>query len=196
MSKTIKNLILITMLCATLTNAKEINLFGVVKADASSNLMINSQDNGKIIHKYYSLGKYIKKGFTLAITKPKKAEVLNNISGYKINNIKIKSPISGYIVNDFISNGSVVNNGTKIAKIVSNNDKFISISVPNNLRSSIIKNKTIEIIYNNQKLKTKIERIIPVTNSSNDTFLAIASIKDDKLYIGSVCEVIINIEEK
>jgi len=192
----IKNLILIVFLCTTAINAKEIKLFGMVKSDISSSAMINSQDDGKIIHKYYTRGQYVKKGFVLAVIEPKKAEVLNGIGGYKINNIKIKSPISGYVVDDFIFNGSVVNNGSKITKIVSNKNRYLSIQVPNSLRDDIFKNKEIKLIYNNEKITTKIDKIIPITNTLNNTFEAVAPIKNKNLYIGSVCEVIIKTKEK
>ena len=192
----VKNILLTLLLFTISIHAENIKLFGVVKSNIGSIVMIHSQAYGQIIHKYYSQGQYVKKGFILAILKPKKAELLNGIGGYKINNIKIISQISGYIVDDFIFEGSHVNNGANIVKVVSNRNKYLSISVPNKLVKNIFKDKEIQVIYNNQKIKTKITQIIPITNPSNDTFEAIAPIKDNKLYIGSVCEIIIQNKRK
>lgn len=187
----VKNILLMLILFTITIHAKNIKLFGVVKSNIGSTLMIHTQYDGQIIHKYYTLGQYVKKGFVLAILKPRKAKLLNGIGGYKINNIKIRSQISGYIVDDFIFKGSIVNNGAKISKVILNQNKYLSISVPNSLANDIFKDKEIKVIYNNRKIKTKITKIIPITNPSNDTFEAIAPIKDNKLYIGSVCEIII-----
>lgn len=192
----IKNILLISILLTITMDAKNIKLFGVVKSNIASTVMIDTQHDGQILHKYYTRGQYVKKGFILAILKPKKAELLDGMGGYKISNIKIRSQISGYIVDDFIFKGSIVNNGAKIAKVISNQNKYLSISVPNSLVNDIFKNKKIQVIYNNQKAETKITQIIPITNPSNDTFEVIAPLKNNKLYIGSVCEIIIQNERK
>ena len=145
--------------------------------------------------KNYQIGTFIKKGSQIALLQPKKAEVLNGIGGYRLKNIKIEAPLSGYVINDFIIKGSIVNSGTKIVRIVSNDNRFLSITIPNDLSSKITPNQVVEVFINGNKIKTKISKIIPISDPSNNTFQAYAPINTPNTFIGSVYEVLIQIEE-
>lgn len=99
------------------------------------------------------------------------------------------------MINDFIIKGSIVNSGTKIVRVVSNDNRFLSITIPNDLSSKITPNQVVEVFINRNKIKTKISKIIPISDPSNNTFQAYAPINTPNAFIGSVYEVLIQIEE-
>jgi len=102
-----------------------INTFGAVKNFPSSNAKVSTLFNGILIKKYYKLGDKVKKNELLAIIETKKAKILTKIGGYHIKNINILAPINGYIIQDFATIGSIINQGVTIAQIASNNNKYI-----------------------------------------------------------------------
>ena len=173
-----------------------INTFGAVKNFPSSNAKASTLFNGVLIKKYYKLGDKVKKNALLATIETKKAKILAKIGGYHIKNINILAPINGYIIQDFATIGSIINQGVTIVQIASNNNKYISISVPNRYAKKIQKDLKVIIDCNGQKYNTKITKIIPITNPLNDTFIAIAPVKENNLYTGNVCKTTLIFEKK
>lgn len=190
-----KTILFLTILTTLTLQAREIKLFGTIDSQSGSDINVVVQDDGEIIEKNYQIGDFIKKGSQIALLQPKKAEALNGISGYKLKNIKIETPISGYVVNDFITKGMVVNSGTKIARVVSDENRFLSIAIPNDFASKITKDQDLEVLVNGKKIQTKISKIIPISDPSNNTFQAYALVNWSNAFIGSVYEVLIQIKE-
>ena len=173
-----------------------INTFGVIKIFPSSNAKVSTLFNGILIKKYYKLGDKVKKNALLATVKTKKAKLLAQVGGYHIKNINIVAPINGYITQDFVFVGDIINQGSAIAQIASNKNKYILISVPNRYAKKIQKNLKVIIDCNGQKHNTKITKIIPITNPLNDTFSVIAPIKENDLYAGNICKTTLLLEKK
>jgi len=172
-------------------------VFGTVKAGISSNAKVYTQFDGKIINKYYAIGDYVKKGYLLATIRTKKAQALEKIKGYSIKDKKILAPISGYITQDYISFGNIINPSVTLAKIVSNKNKYISLSIPNSYRNLINLGEKISYNYTKSKYTGVINKVIPFTNPLNDTFKAISYMKNGvNIYEGTVCDVVVSLKPK
>ena len=170
--------------------------FGTIQADSSTDINISSQYDGIITAIFYRIGDKVEKNAILATFKTKEAQALEGVDNYQINEKNIVSPISGYIVAESIFTGAEIMKGQPIIRIVSNTRKFISISIPNRFKPYIKKGTKISVNSDIDKFQTVLEKIIPITNPKNNTFEAIAFIQNKNLFIGSVCEVIVVMEEK
>jgi membrane fusion protein (multidrug efflux system) len=176
-----------------LTNSFKV--FGIVKAGISSNAKVYTQFDGKIVSKYYAVGDYVRKGHLLAKIRTKRAQALEKIKGYSIKDKKILAPISGYIYQDYVFLGSIVNPSITLAKIISNKNKYISLSIPNTYRKYIKTKEQISYVCSDNKYTGIIDKVIPLTNPLNDTFEATSYIKNsDIIYKGTVCDVVVSLK--
>jgi RND family efflux transporter MFP subunit len=176
---------------------KSFRVFGAVKTSKSSNAKVYTQFDGQIIDKYYTTGDYVKKGQLLATIRTKKAQALEKIKGFSIKDKKIFAPISGYIAQDYVSLGSIVTPSIALAKISSDKNKYISISIPNKYKKYIKTKEQITYICSNSKHTGIINKVIPLINPLNDTFEAISYIKNsDIIYEGTVCDVVVSLKPK
>ena len=170
------------------------NLLLMGKVFPSRDTKISSQYAGRIMRLKKSLGSYVKRNETIAEIRKKEAEVLHKT--HPLSDLKIVSPVSGYISEIYTSPGEIIAAGQPVLRIVATENPHISLSVPGEFLNRIKKGLSLSITKNSKVFGSKISRVIPVTDPDSGTFQVLAPLKDSTFYPGEVCLATLHLGKK
>jgi len=179
----------------TLHTLKE-NIRALGEVKASQDLKVSSQYSGRITNLNTRIGAYVKQNDVIACIRTKKAEALLSSGNSAIKDIKIFAPISGYVVENYISPGEIAVAGQPLLRIISSESVYIIMNIPGDYLSKVKKGTPLTVKGKGQEYQAAIAAVVPVTDSATGTFRAIAPLKTPNLYPGSVCNVTLHVSEK
>jgi len=163
---------------------------------ATTDIKVSTQFSGRIIHLNTIAGQDATKNSLIATLRTKEAESLFNSGNRTIKDIKIFSPVSGFVAENYAFQGEIIMAGQPLLRIISPDSIYIAVAIPARFSHKIKNNMLLTILINDKDYETKIDRMIPVTNSATGTFQAFASLQAPDLYPGTICNVILHIRHK
>lgn len=170
------------------------NLPVMGKVIPSRDTRISSQYAGRVMRLKKSLGAYVKRNEIIAEIRKKEAEALHKL--HPVDDLKIASPVSGYVSEIYTSPGEVIAAGQPVLRIIATENPFISLQVPGEFLARIKKRTPLTIMKSGKHLEAQISSVIPVTDPSSGTFQVLAPLKDSDFYPGEVCQVTLHLSEK
>lgn len=185
----------VEVLTVTLHTLKE-NIRAMGEVKALQDIKVSSQYSGRVIHLNTRLGAYIRQNDVIADIRKKEAEALFSSGNRIMKDIKIFSPISGYVVENYIFPGEIAVAGNPLTRIISSKKIYIKINIPGEFLHKVKKGTFLTIMEKGKKYQTKIETIVPVTDPVTGTFHAIAPLETQDLYPGTVCRITIHVSQK
>ena len=173
---------------------EDLPTMGEVKA--RQDIKVSSQYGGRIIHLNARLGAYVKQNAIIVSLRSKEAEALLDNGNRGIKDLNVRAPIAGYVVETYISPGEVATAGQPLIRLISAENSYLSLSLPGDYFPRIKQGLPLTIREKGQEYPGAIEAIIPVTDTANGTFSAIATLNTPDLYPGLACQVILHLTEK
>lgn len=173
---------------------EDLQAIGVVKA--TQDLKVSSQYGGRIIQLNVSLGAYVEQNAILISLRKKEAEALVGYGNHTIKDLNVRAPSTGYVSEIYVSSGEVTTAGQPLIRLVSPQDNYLSLNLPGDYLNRVKRGIPLTIRDKGHENRSTIGAIIPVIDSFNGTFRAIAQLKTPELYPGLACQVTLHLVEK
>ena len=184
----------------TVEPVKILPLDAVVRAigevKSSQDVKLASQFGGRIMELDIQLGDSLEKNTLVARLRSKEAEILARSAGAAVNDIQIISPISGFVVQKYVSVGDIVAAGQPIARIVSANKSYLSLHLPSDYLGKVAVGSPVDFAVGSVQVKAKVSYVVPIVDPTTGTFRAIVELNRSDLFPGFYVDARILIHHK
>jgi multidrug efflux pump subunit AcrA (membrane-fusion protein) len=159
-------------------------------------ILLSSQFNGRVVLLNVLPGDKVKKGDLIARIRRKEAEAISSQIEGEFSDISIISPISGSVIEKYVSEGDVVTQGQPIVKIVARKPLYLLIDVPEEYFGKIKAGNKVKFVSGSKAYTGRVTAKSTAIDPLTGTFKVRANITGKGLLPGVFGKVLIMTEQK